>query len=148
MGGLVSDRPWTPLAYPTPRWASSVSRLLSLRSRCIQEVSMRTLVFVFFATPAFVVLLLSCNSDAPLEPAAVTDLRLAAAASGTQLPAPTSATAVPSSESQIDITWQDGSSNETKFEVHRSTTGESGVFTLLATTGPNLVAYRDRGLEP
>jgi len=109
---------------------------------------MRTLAFVFFTAPALAVLLLSCDSIAPLEPATVTDLRLAAAASGTQLPAPTSARAVSSSESQIDITWQDGSSNETKFEVHRSTTGESGVFTLLATTGPNLVAYRDRGLEP
>jgi fibronectin type 3 domain-containing protein len=109
---------------------------------------MRTLAFVFFTAPALAVLLLGCDSNAPLEPAAVTDLRLTAAASGAQLLAPTSATAVSSSESQIDITWQDGSSNETKFEVHRSTTGESGVFTLLATTGPNLVAYRDRGLEP
>lgn len=109
---------------------------------------MRTLAFVFFTAPALAVLLLSCDSNAPLEPAAVTDLPLAAAASGAQLQGPTSATAVSSSESQIDITWQDGSSNETKFEVHRSTTGESGVFTLLATTGPNLVAYHDQGLKP
>jgi hypothetical protein len=109
---------------------------------------MRTLALVFFTAPTLAMLLLSCDSNAPLEPAAITDLPLAAAASGAELQGPTSATAVSSSESQIDITWQDGSSNETKFEVHRSTTGESGVFTLLATTGPNLVAYHDRGLEP
>jgi hypothetical protein len=50
---------------------------------------------------------------------------------------------------QIDITWQDNSKNETRFEVQRSTTGPSGTFTVLAGPGANVGAYRDQGLfEP
>jgi len=59
---------------------------------------------------------------------------------------PSSASAVATSESRIDVSWPDNSSNETGFEVHRSTTGSSGTFTLLATSSANVTSYSDAGL--
>jgi len=63
------------------------------------------------------------------------------------LEAPSNASAVPS-QTQIAITWQDNSKNETGFEVHRSTTGPSGTFTVLAGSGANVGTYRNQGLVP
>ena len=63
------------------------------------------------------------------------------------LVAPSNAGALPS-QTQIDVTWQDNSNNETGFEVHRSAAGPSGTFTALATAGANVGAYRDQGLLP
>lgn len=82
--------------------------------------------------------LLACDQDQPLAP----DESLAV------VPKPATglgATAV--SPSQIELAWQDGSPNETGFEVHRSTTGPNGAFALLATTGSNVVNYSDAGLS-
>jgi titin len=62
----------------------------------------------------------------------------------TDTPSVTSATAV--SHTQIDVTWQDNSSNESGFEVHRSTTGPSGTFSLLGPTGAGGTSYSDGGL--
>jgi hypothetical protein len=59
---------------------------------------------------------------------------------------PSSASAVAASESRIDVSWPDNSATETGFEVHRSTTGSGGTFTLLATTGANVTSYSDAGL--
>ncbi len=59
---------------------------------------------------------------------------------------PSSASAVAASESRIDVSWLDNSSNETGFEVHRSATGPAGTFTLVATTGANVTTYSDAGL--
>ena len=47
---------------------------------------------------------------------------------------------------QINLTWQDNSSNETGFEVFRSTTGPSGEFALLTTTGSRATSYGDFGV--
>ena len=62
----------------------------------------------------------------------------------TEAPSVTSATAV--SSRQIDVSWQDNSSNETGFEVHRSTGGPSDTFSLLGSTGPGGTSYSDAGL--
>jgi len=61
-----------------------------------------------------------------------------------EAPAGTSAVAV--SESRIDVSWRDNSSNETGFEVHRSTAGASGAFVPLASTGGGVTSYSDVGL--
>src|SRR5438046_3029762 len=47
---------------------------------------------------------------------------------------------------QINLTWQDNSSNETGFEVFRSTTGPSGEFALRDTTGSRATSYGDFGV--
>ncbi len=66
------------------------------------------------------------------------------------LPAPT-APAAPSglgasaiSNSQINLTWTDGSNNETGFQVEHSTDGSA--WTPVGTTAANVVAYADGGL--
>ena len=60
---------------------------------------------------------------------------------------PSSAAAVAVSEGQIDVTWPDNSLSESGFEVHRSTTGSGGPFTLLATTAANVTSHGDQGLS-
>jgi fibronectin type 3 domain-containing protein len=67
--------------------------------------------------------------------------------SGTGLTAPSNLSAAAVSPSQVDLAWQDKSSNETGFEVHRSTAGPGGAFTPLTTTGPNVPSYSDTGLS-
>src|SRR5207245_2266262 len=47
---------------------------------------------------------------------------------------------------QINVGWQDNSSNESGFEVYRSTTGPSGAFSLVATAGANATSYGNGGL--
>lgn len=64
--------------------------------------------------------------------------------SATQAPSGTEVSAV--SESRIDVSWQDNSSDERGFEVHRSATGPNSTFILLATTAANVTGYSDAGL--
>ena len=59
---------------------------------------------------------------------------------------PSNTTAVAVSESRTDVSWQDNSTNETGFEVYRSTTGENGTFSLRTATGANTTSYPDEGL--
>ena len=68
------------------------------------------------------------------------------AGSGSAPAAPSSTNAVAVSDIRIDVSWQDNSSNETGFEVHRSTTGASGSFALLIGVGANVKAYSNTGL--
>jgi len=44
------------------------------------------------------------------------------------------------------VTWQDNSTSETGFEIHRSMTGPAGTFTLRASTGAGVTSYSDIGL--
>jgi len=60
--------------------------------------------------------------------------------------APSGIQAIAVSERRIDIGWQDESSNEAGFEVHRSLTGATGTFTLLVATGPNANSHSDLDL--
>lgn len=93
-------------------------------------------------------LVVGCQDlDGPAEPSLLSD-PAAARASGSLLAAPSNTSAFPASEIQIDVGWQDNSSNETGLEIHRSTTGVSGAFSLLTTTSANVVVYSDQGLEP
>jgi hypothetical protein len=56
--------------------------------------------------------------------------------------------ASPFSATRIDLSWPDNSTNESGWEIHRSTTGPSGTFSLLAQTGTNVTSYSDVGLTP
>ena len=58
--------------------------------------------------------------------------------------APSNLTASPVSNSQIDLSWADRSTNETNFVIERSTNGS--LFSALATVGPNVTTYSDTGL--
>src|SRR5688500_3174892 len=74
-------------------------------------------------------------------------LLLAAANVEAALTAPASASAAAFSETRIDISWQDTSTNETGFEVRRSATGPNGTFVLLTTTAAQAGSHSDTGLN-
>jgi hypothetical protein len=93
---------------------------------------------------AVVVLLGGCQeADAPVGPV----LPLAQAGPA-DLNRPSNASAVGTSETRIDLTWQDNSTAETGFEVYRSPTGVPGTFARIVTTGANVVSYSNQGLMP
>src|SRR2546426_6976746 len=97
---------------------------------------------------AYAVLLLSvifsgCDHKQPMAP------RVEAATGGQPGPtlaAPSNTSAVAALWNQINVGWQDNSSNESGFEVYRSTTGPSGAFSLVATVGANATSYGNGGL--
>ncbi|MDP9177262.1 MAG: fibronectin type III domain-containing protein [Gemmatimonadota bacterium] len=62
--------------------------------------------------------------------------------------APSNAAAVAASDTRIEIQWQDNSSNETHFEVHRSVWLQGNVFSLHTVTSENVTSYSDQGLSP
>ena len=91
------------------------------------------------------VCIVGCDRSHPVEPVFRTE---AAGATGPAVKAPSNANAVAVSHSQIDVSWRDNSSNESGFDVHRSTTGASGAFTLLTSTAAGVTSYSDVGLTP
>ena len=86
---------------------------------------------------------LACERRQPLAPAI---LAASASVAAPAVKAPSSTNAVAVSESRIDVSWRDNSSNETGFEVHRSTAGPNGTFLLLASTGASVANYANSGL--
>jgi hypothetical protein len=87
---------------------------------------------------------LGCDSPNPAEPVPSASF---AAAAGPKVNAPSGTAAVAVSEQHIDVSWQDNSTNEIGFEIHRST-GADGIFGLWVTTGPDIVGYAEFGLTP
>jgi len=68
--------------------------------------------------------------------------------SGATIPnAPSSLSASAISSSQINLTWQDNSTNETSFKLERATSA-AGPFSQIATPGSNTTSYSDSGLAP
>jgi hypothetical protein len=61
------------------------------------------------------------------------------------LTAPSNLTATAISSSQINLTWQDNSSDETGFEIERKT--GSGSYSQIATLGANVASYSDAFLS-
>ena len=59
---------------------------------------------------------------------------------------PTSLTATTSSSTEIQLNWTDNATNETGFEIHRSTTGIAGTYTLLTTVAANTITFADASL--
>lgn len=64
----------------------------------------------------------------------------------TPLTVPSSLNAVTVSQSQINLSWTDGSSNEDGFKIERSTAGAGGPWTQISTTTADVVLYSDNGL--
>jgi titin len=54
----------------------------------------------------------------------------------------------PSTDVQLELSWQDNSPNETGFEIHRSTTGANGAFVLVKTVNANVTTASDPGRTP
>ena len=61
------------------------------------------------------------------------------------LATPTNLTATAASQTQINLSWTDNSSDETNFRVERSPNGTSG-WTEIATVAANTTTYNDTGL--
>ena len=59
---------------------------------------------------------------------------------------PTGLAASAVSASAIHLAWSDNATNETGYEVERSTTGSGGPFSLLAMLGPDATSHDDTGL--
>lgn len=106
---------------------------------------MRRVTFSSSVLSALAVLLLGC--ERPLAPGAMPDVVRAARGSGSQLAPPSNVTAVVTSGSTIVVSWQDNSSNESRFEVLRSHTGPAGTYNGLVGTGENVTSYTDTGLS-
>ncbi|MFL5401828.1 MAG: fibronectin type III domain-containing protein [Gemmatimonadales bacterium] len=56
--------------------------------------------------------------------------------------------AIVNSAARIDIIWTDNAINESGWEIHRSTTGQNGTYSLRASVGANSTSYADEGLVP
>jgi len=87
--------------------------------------------------------LIACDRKQPVAPA------LEAGVSGVGGPtvkAPSNTNASAASDTRIDVSWQDNSTNETGFDVWRSSTGPAGTFTKVGGTGANQTKYSDVGL--
>ena len=68
--------------------------------------------------------------------------------SGVTVPtAPSNLTATAVSSSQINLTWQDNSNNETGFKVERAASS-TGPWTQIATAGANVTSYSNTSLNP
>jgi hypothetical protein len=66
--------------------------------------------------------------------------------SGTESVSPSNLTATAASTSQVNLSWQDNSSNETGFKIQRKT-GPSGTWSQIEVTAANVVSYSDIGLN-
>jgi len=77
-------------------------------------------------------------------------LRQAVADAGTAPPAvpaaPTNLSSTVLSSTSVDLSWSDGSTNETGFEIERKT-GPTGTWARVLTTGANVVTMDDIGLS-
>lgn len=100
---------------------------------------------IAFAVVAATPLFISCDEGRPLAPS-VDEPMLATTGTGAPS-APSGLVATAVSATQVDLVWQDNSSNESGFEVHRSTTGPAGVFTLHTSTPASVAAYSDIGIN-
>jgi hypothetical protein len=57
--------------------------------------------------------------------------------------APSALTATAVSPFQINLSWTDNSTDETNFQIERSTTGATGTYTLFATVAANITTYNN-----
>jgi hypothetical protein len=62
--------------------------------------------------------------------------------------APTGLAVTPIASTILNLTWIDNSTDETGFQIERSTTGAGGPFSLFTTVAANTVTYDNTGLTP
>ena len=72
---------------------------------------------------------------------------VAGAATLTPLPSPSGLTASASSESRINLSWNDRSNNENGFKIERKT-GDTGTWSQIASVSANSTGYSNSGLNP
>lgn len=125
------------------RWTRRCRR--SLMVHRIREALVRHIMSRVLVVSTSAALLLGCTEQ-PLGPRAVPEDASAAKAANSEPVAPSNPIAVGSGQNQIEIAWQDNSRDESRFEVHRSTSGQYGVFILLSNAAANATTYRDGGL--
>jgi hypothetical protein len=65
-----------------------------------------------------------------------------------QIAAPSNTNAVAVSESRVDVSWRDNSTNERGFELYRSASGVHGMFALVAKAPAGATNFGDLGLNP
>jgi hypothetical protein len=58
--------------------------------------------------------------------------------------APTNLVATAASSSQINLNWTDNANNEDGFQIHRKV---GGVWTVIATVGPDAMSFTDTGVK-
>ena len=81
----------------------------------------------------------ACDSDSLVRPRSGPDL-------SSRVDVASGITVSAVSPSEIDLTWQYSSTQVTGFQVFRSTTGATGSYSLLASTGATVTSYADVGL--
>lgn len=116
----------------------------AVRRHAFETRSIRPVVRLTTLAPALVALLLGCQD--PSTPTAP-DLPAGASAAA-NVGAKLTASAITWSETAIDVSWQDSSPNQSGFEIHRSSTGVNGGYSLLTAVGLHHRAYRDQSLSP
>jgi len=94
-----------------------------------------------------VILLSGCEGDQPFGPAAAEPEPSFARETAATLAAPSNVTAAALSASQIEVRWQDNSTGESRFEIHRSSGGPAGAYSLVTSTGSDVTIYRNDGLQ-
>ena len=98
----------------------------------------------WFAVSLLSIALTGCD---PTQPTAPRIQDQSAASPQTTVNAPSNLSATAASQTRIELAWKDNSSNETGFEIRRSTTGPDGSFPVIATTGASATSYPDTGLS-
>lgn len=99
----------------------------------------------FIAVAAALVLLGSCDKNPPVAP---TDDELALALSAAASTTPYNLTATAVSPTAIALAWQDNSTRESGFEIHRSTAGPGAPFSLIGVAGPDVTNDIDTSVPP
>jgi hypothetical protein len=97
---------------------------------------------------ASLALLSGCAGDQPIEPSEFGGRPVAATGAGNLVAAPSDLAAIAVSETRIDLTWVDNTSNESGFELYRSISGETGTFELRAKPLANATAYTEAFAQP
>jgi hypothetical protein len=93
--------------------------------------------------PAGLLATLCISCDTPIEPVVPTDVSNSA---NVRVNAPSDLAAAAASHDLINLSWRDNSTNETGFEVHRSTAGPTGTFEFRLSTEANAISASDGGL--
>jgi len=110
---------------------------------------MRRFALLPLALSVATLLVLGCDDSQPMEPSLNAESgAVAAKGSASRLAAPSNAVATSASQTRITLGWQDNSSDETGFEIHRLTTGGNSPFTAWATVGANTVVFHNDDVFP
>jgi hypothetical protein len=88
----------------------------------------------------------ACDKGPPVAPG-IDEVLLAVTAAG-GLSSSFGLAATAASPTLIDLAWQDNSTNESGFEIHRSTTGPTGAFALMGLAAANRTKDVDASVPP